>query len=207
MNKSGRIKLMTKGMTSSELYKLSKWFSEKARGRTKDERISLVTGLGLGGRVVYTASNRQFDVTGKVGTIKAITVRKGQPQLEVEFDEPVWEKRNKQYTQDYWKWYSNLPDANDLKHKLHEDYKAKGGKGTYWNMRNRLIHKEYTKQTGEEPKEEHIQTGHVLIRISPNCLRPATEDNVKMAERTLEQQPMMDQLNKIAKDVFNTDLR
>lgn len=207
MNKSGRIKLMTKGMTSTELYKLSKWFSEKARANAKDERTHLVTDLGVGGRVVYSASNRDFDVTGKVGTINAINKRKDRYYLEVSFDKPVWEKRTKRYTKKYWEWYTGISDINQFKQDLYKKYQENDGKGSYWQMRNRLMHKEYKKQTGEEPKEEHVQSGHVLIRISPNCLMPATKENIEHVEMHRKQMPAFDALNKIAQDVFKTNLR
>lgn len=197
MNQVGRIKLMTKSLTSKECAELYKYFDKKRWEKLKQEHTDEVVAVGVGGRVVYSLSNRDFDVTGKIGTIKTITKRKGKTAFEVEFDEPVWTKKSKRYTKDYWKWYTDIPDKTAFVKKLYDEYVANGGKGTYWNMNNRLKHKEYTKQTGKEAKEEHTDQGKTLIRIPARALAPATEKNINSALHTREQMPMIRNINKI----------
>ena len=206
MNQIGRIKLMTRSLTPEELGKLSKWMRETAMKRSRQNRIKSVVDLGVGGRVVYCTSNSEFDVAGRLGTIKKITKnKKGMPLFEVEFDDSVWTQTTKSRTKEFWDWCKALikdPDKyREIDKQLRKEFSDNGG--WYWyKARDSRWNKYYEKVTGKKAKETEITSGHILVRIGVNSLLPATDENIKSAQRTREQQPMMNQLNKMLADVM-----
>lgn len=203
MNQVGRIKLMTKSLTPDELYGLSKWCTQRARDKARKQSIDEVVNLGVGGRVIYVATNPNYDVAGKTGTIKKITKRKGVPQFTVRFDEDVWSDTRKRITEDYWKWYSSHEDVQGFTKELYEKYVKAGGKGKYWTMRERLRYKEYTRQTGKDPMEEFIASGNVLTHIGFHCLKPITDESIELGRHAREMVPLTKELNKVLKNAFN----
>jgi hypothetical protein len=175
--------------------KLSSWLKEKAIARSKEERINEIISLGLGGRVVYTAGNRQFDVVGKIGSIINIKKKRGtdQYQIAVIFDVPVYKKTVAVDTQEFRNWKHKEMEDKDFYKKIKTKYGTPKQKTFRWEH---WIQEEYRHVTGKEPVEQKTQDGKTLINISPLALKPATEENLASAQRTREMQPMFNQLNR-----------
>lgn len=205
MNQSGRIKLMSRSLTSNELFDLHKWFHEQAIKRSKKERINDVVSLGIGGRVVYMASNIKFNVTGKIGTIKKIHKRRNEYFLTVEFDSDVYAKKSNRYSKEFFTWKANLDkdEYQKIMECLKKKYIENGGKEYNW-FRNHFnyLGKYYTEVTGKKYIEEYTWHSKTLCRIDPTVLKPATKENIEMARLTRDQLPMINALNKAIKKVF-----
>lgn len=201
MNQVGRIKLMSKKLKAAELNKLSIWFREKSLIRNKMERINDIVSLGLGGRVVYAAGSRQFDVAGITGSIINIKKKRGtdQYQIDVTFDVPVYKKTYTVDTQEFSNWKHKEMEDKDFYKKIKEKYGSPKQKTIRWEH---WIQEEYRHRTGKEPIEKKIQEGKTLIHISPTLLKPATEENVACAQRVRSMQPSIELLNKALADTL-----
>lgn len=200
MNQVGKIKLMSKKLTSKECNELSEYFRDEVGKKWRIERNNEVLSLGVGGRVVYYTSNSNYDVTGKQGTIKAIYKRRGHEEmvLEVEFDSPVWSKKHKQITEEFNNWWKEKSAIPTEKERIHNQARQMKYRSIWTSLR-----KIYEKETGLPSQKEYTNQGSRLININPIHLRPATEENIRNAESTRKNIPMMNALNKAIGNMFN----
>lgn len=199
MNKIGRIKLMSKNLTAKECEELSQYYRNEVGKRWKKERLNEIINLGVGGRVVYYTSNRNFDVTGKTGTIKEIKKRRGRDEMvaSVEFDEPVWTRTSRQITNEFWDWWKQKSEIPAEKERILAEARAMKTRNTWNNLM-----KIYERETGIPAKKEFVSTGNTLINIGLACLRPATEENISNAQCTRRHIPLMNALNKAISKVL-----
>jgi hypothetical protein len=203
MNQIGRIKLMSKKLKAAEMNKLSIWLKDKAMVRRKEEQINEIISLGLGGRVVYIANSREYDVTGAIGSIINIRKKRNSDQyyVDVKFDRAVYKKACNVNTQDFmtWKYKKQEEDVNFYK-TIRQKYGSKNAKSFRWEY---WMQEEYRSETGKNPVETKIKEGEILIHISPLALKPATEENIASAQRIRDMYPMYTQLNKIISGQIN----
>ena len=202
MNQIGRIKLMSKKLTASEMNKLSMWFKEKAMARSKEERINEIISLGLGGRVVYVASNREYDVTGVTGSIVDIKKKRNDTynHIDVKFDRPVYKRTYTVDTQEFLNWKHKKMENKDFYKEIKAKYSSLKAKTLRWEH---WIQEEYHFETGKNPVEVKVREGDTLIHVSPFMLKPATEENMAAAQRVRDMQPMYNQLNKAISGQLN----